>query len=201
MTPKNAKNGKMAELDIERIVQGVVEKVLSGQPPAAPGIVPDTTSRNVPVNLKDDVKRVAIGSDSKGLAAKNAILPYLESCGYVVTDVGGDGDYPDIAHTVARKVTGGECDRGIMIDGDGIGSCIVCNKVRGIRAALCYDMRSVINSREHINANVLTLGGPFHTGGELCEMARTWLECRFPSGERWAALNRMKAIERSQWKG
>jgi len=191
----------MAELDIDRIVQQVVDKVLSGQTGATPVQVPETTSRNLPVNLRDDVKRVAIGSDAKGLAAKNAVRPYLESCGYMVTDVGGDGDYPDVAHAVARKVAGGECDRGIMIDGDGIGSSIVCNTGRGSRAALCYDMRSVVNSREHINANVLTLGGPFHGGGELCEMVRTWLECRFPSGERWSTLNKMKAIERSQWKG
>jgi ribose 5-phosphate isomerase B len=192
----------MAELDIDRIVQQVVEKVLSGQGVAASaGQTPDTTSRNMPVNLKDDVRRVAIGSDAKGLPAKNAVRPYLESCGYVVTDVGGNGDYPDIAHAVAKKVASGDFDRGVMFDGDGIGSSIVCNKVRGIRAALCYDMRSIVNSREHINANVLTLGGPFHSGGELCEMVRTWLECRFPSGERWSTLNKMKAIERSQWKG
>lgn len=191
----------MADIDIDRIVKGVVERVLSGQASAMPASVPDTTDRTVPVNLKDDVKRVAIGSDAKGLAAKNAITPYLQSCGYKLTDVGCEGDYPDVAHAVAKKVAGGECDRGIMIDGDGIGSSIVCNKVRGIRAALCYDMRSVVNSREHFNANVLTLGGPFHSGGELCEMARTWLECRFPSGERWSTLNKIKAIERSQWKG
>ena len=69
-----------------------------------------------------------------------------------------------------------------MIDGAGIGSSMVCNKVRGIRAALCYDIQTVINSREHNNANVLTLGGPRHNAADLCEMAKVWLETRFAGG-------------------
>ena len=66
---------------------------------------------------------------------------------------------------------------------------MACNKVRGIRAALCYDLRTVINSREHNNANVLTLGGPFHSGGELCEMAKVWIETRFPGGRHWVRIS------------
>jgi len=189
----------MADVDIEKIVQSVVETIRARQAAGALDLSPDTTVRTQPVNQRDDVKRVAIGADVKGQAGKAAILPYLESLGYRLTDVSGegDGDFADVAVAVARKVASGDCDRGIVIGADGIGASIVCNKVSGIRAALCYDMRSVVNSREHWNANVLALGGPFHNGGELCEMARVWLECRFPSGERWATVNKMKAVDRS----
>lgn len=103
--------------------------------------------------------------------------------GYKVTDVGTYSeesvDYPDFAEKVARTVARGDADRGIMIDGAGIGSSMVCNKVRGIRAALCYDIRTVENSRKHNNANVLTLGGPLHKPEDLCEMAKVWLQTRF----------------------
>jgi len=176
-----------------------VATVRERQAAGALDLSPDTDARAVSVNQKDDVKRVAIGADCKGQTAKAALVPYLESLGYRMTDVSGegDGDFADVAAAVARRVANGDCDRGIVIDGDGIGSSIVCNKIRGIRAALCYDMRSIVNSREHWNANVLALGGPFHNGGELCEMARVWLESRFPSGERWSVVNKMKAVDRS----
>jgi len=124
----------------------------------------------------------------------------LTSLGYKVVDVGcyspESVDYPDFAIAVARKVAGGECERGIMIDGAGIGSSMVCNKVRGIRAALCYDLKTVANSREHNNANVLTLGGPLHTPDELCQMAKVWLETRFAGGRHWPRINKMMAVER-----
>ena len=91
-------------------------------------------------------------------------------------------DYPDIAIAVCRRVVSGDCERGIILDGAGIGSCIAANKIKGIRAAMCYDMRTVINSREHNNANVLTLGGPLHDAGQLADMAKTWLQTRFGGG-------------------
>lgn len=148
----------------------------------------------------DKVQRVAIGSDHGGLEAKELLKNYLGSLGYRIEDVGTFGkasvDYPDFAVKVARKVASGECERGIMIDGAGIGSSMVCNKVRGIRAALCYDLRTVVNSREHNNANVLTLGGPLHSPDELCAMARTWLETPFAGGRHWPRINKMMAVER-----
>jgi ribose 5-phosphate isomerase B len=87
-----------------------------------------------------------------------------------------------------------------MLDGAGIGSSMVCNKVKGIRAALCYDMRTIVNSREHNNANVLTLGGPFHSGNELCEMTKLWLETRFPGGRHMVRINKMMAVERGEFR-
>ncbi len=151
-------------------------------------------------NTADNVATVAIGSDHGGFPAKEILRKYLEQAGYRVTDVGTFStesvDYPDFAVEVARLVASGRCDRGIMIDGAGIGSSMVCNKVRGIRAALCYDMKTITNSRVHNNANVLTLGGPLHTPDQLCEMARVWLSTRFEGGRHWARINKMMAVER-----
>lgn len=149
---------------------------------------------------EDRVLRVAIGSDHGGFESKEALKDYLVSLGYRITDVGAydteSVDYPDFAVKVAKKVVSEECERGIMIDGAGIGSTMVCNKVRGIRAALCYDVRTVTNSREHNNANVLCLGGPLHTKEEIFEMARVWLTTRFGGGRHWARINKMMAVER-----
>jgi len=154
------------------------------------------------VNQKDNVRSVALGSDHGGFPAKETLKAYLEMQGYLITDVGtystDSVDYPDFAAKVARTVASGECDRGIMIDGAGIGSSMVCNKVRGIRAALCYDERTITNSREHNNANVLTLGGPLHTPDELCSMVKLWLETRFAGGRHWPRINKMMAVERGR---
>jgi len=151
-------------------------------------------------NTVDKVLRVAVGSDHGGYKIKEVLKVYLTNLGYKVRDVGCHSpesvDYPDFAAAVARKVASGECERGIMIDGAGIGSSMVCNKVRGIRAALCYDLKTVVNSREHNNANVLTLGGPLHTPDELCQMVKVWLETRFAGGRHWPRINKMMAVER-----
>ncbi len=154
------------------------------------------------INLQDNVRRVAIGSDHGGYDVKEKIRTFLESLGYRVTDVGtyskDSVDYPDFAEKVAGKVANGDCERGIMIDGAGIGSSMACNKIKGIRAALCYDIKTVINSREHNNANVLTLGGPLHTDDEFFEMTRVWLETRFAGGRHWRRVNKIMALERNR---
>lgn len=154
-------------------------------------------------NEKDKVGRVAIGSDHGGFEAKEFLKRYLEELGYRVTDAGTHStdsvDYPDFAVKVARLVADGSCDRGIMIDGAGIGSSMVCNKVRGVRAALCHDEKTIRNSREHNNANVLTLGGPLHGPQDLCAMAKLWLETKFAGGRHWARINKMMAVERSRF--
>lgn len=190
----------MADIDIEKIIENVVSEVMTGISSVQEDHKPDTSNYQVDANRKDIVRRVALGSDHKGYDAKSRISMYLSSLGYSVVDVGAFGtdsvDYPDIAVAVAKKVTLGDCERGIMIDGSGIGSAMACNKVRGIRAAMCYDMRTVINSREHNNANVLTLGGPLHSSGELCEMVKVWLETRFAGGRHWARVNKIMATER-----
>jgi len=178
------------EAEVNRIVQSVIS-----------GLQPGLQSQQNEMNKKDNVLRVALGSDHGGFEAKETLKIFLKSIGYHVSDVGTHSkdsvDYPDFALQVARKVAAGDCERGIMVDGAGIGSSMVCNKVKGIRAALCYDLKTVINSREHNNANVLTLGGPLHSAEELCEMARVWLETRFAGGRHWPRINKIMAVERS----
>jgi ribose 5-phosphate isomerase B len=152
------------------------------------------------VSGKDNVRSVAIGSDHGAYGQKETLKAYLQTVGYRVVDVGCRAaekvDYPDIAVAVCRKVVSGDCERGIVMDGAGIGSSIAANKIKGIRAALCYDIRTVINSREHNNANVLSLGGPLHDAGQLCDMAKTWLETRFGGGRHMVRVNKIMAIER-----
>jgi len=184
----------MADLSGDRIISNVI----GGLHGAVRALVNDERD---PANARDTVRRVALGSDHGGFAAKEIVKEFLLSLGYRVADVGAYStdavDYPDIALAVAKKVASGECDRGIMIDGAGIGSSMVCNKVRGIRAALCYNIRTIENSRLHNNANVLTLGGPMHEPKELCEMVKVWLETRFEGGRHWPRINKMMAVEKT----
>ena len=106
--------------------------------------------------------KIALGSDHGGFELKGQLLGYLQGRGYVVQDCGTHSkdavDYPRIAYTVARLVASGACDFGIMVDGAGIGSAMTANKVKGVRAAACYNVALAKNAREHNDANVLTLG-------------------------------------------
>jgi ribose 5-phosphate isomerase B len=178
--------------EISRIIENVVSGLYSSTLQSAGDEEGD--------NAKDKVRRVAIGSDHGGFESKEVLIKYLRTLGYRITDVGTDSkdsvDYPDFAVKVAKKVASGECDRGVMIDGAGIGSSMTCNKVKGIRAALCYNIKTIKNSREHNNANVLTLGGPLHTSAEICEMVKVWLETRFEGGRHWPRVNKIMALER-----
>lgn len=153
------------------------------------------------VNIIDNVKRIAIGADHASYDAKELLKTYLQTVGYTIVDVGTTNsttkvDYPDFAVAVAKKVASGDCDRGIMLDAAGIGSSMVCNKVKGIRAALCWSTKTIVNSREHNHANVLTMGTAQHTADELCTMAKRWLETRFEGGRHWVRINKMMSIER-----
>jgi ribose 5-phosphate isomerase B len=152
------------------------------------------------LNERDTVRKVALGSDHSCFSQKETLKAFIEGLGYQVVDVGCRGgekvDYPDVAVAVCKRVVSGDCERGIVLDGAGIGSSIASNKVKGIRAALCWDARTVINSREHNNANVLALGGTMHGVGDLCAMARTWLETRFEGGRHLARVNKIAALER-----
>jgi len=185
----------VATRDAGGIIQNAVSGVAAGAHVTGASS-PDTQA----ANERDTVRRVALGSDHGGFDAKEKIKAFLKTIGYHVTDVGAFNkdavDYPDLALKVAKKVASGECDRGIMIDGAGIGSCMACNKVKGIRAAMCYNVKTVVNSREHNNANVLTLGGPLHSDEELYQMTKVWLETRFAGGRHWPRVNKIMAIER-----
>jgi ribose 5-phosphate isomerase B len=146
--------------------------------------------------------RVAMGADHGGYALKETLRRYLQDQGYDVRDCGTHGtqsvDYPDLAFQVARLVSEGVCDRGIMIDGAGIGSCMAANKVTGVRASLCYDVSSARNAREHNNANVLTLGGQLIGEALAKQIVDTWLETPFAGGRHARRVEKIMAVEK-QW--
>jgi ribose 5-phosphate isomerase B len=149
---------------------------------------------------------VAIGSDHGGFEMKQKLLPMFEELGLAIHDVGVHetkvtADYPDIARAVAELVASGRTARGVIIDGAGIGSAMVANKFPGIRAALCYDRATARNSREHNDANVLTLGGRLLSITQAGEVLRTWLSTPFAGGRHAARVDKIKEIDKAnlQW--
>jgi len=144
-------------------------------------------------------KTVAIGADHGGFRLKEVLKPVLEGLGLSVRDVGvyeeKAADYPDIALKVAELVSKGTASRAVIIDGAGIGSCMVANKVPGVRAALCYDKASARNSREHNDSNVLTLGGRLLTETQAEEVLRTWIGTAFDGGRHQARVQKIIDIE------
>lgn len=126
-----------------------------------------------------DVRRLAVGSDHSGLALKRTIVQHLRGAGRQVTDVGTDTpdpvDYPDIAERVALAVARGEADAGVVIDGAGLGSAIVANKVPGVRAAMCPTPTLARYSREHNGANVLALGATLLPPEQALAILDLWL--------------------------
>ncbi len=143
---------------------------------------------------------VAIGADHGGVALKDALKAYLEEMGYTTADCGAHStdpvDYPDIALAVAEWVSSGRAWRGIIIDGAGIGSCMAANKVPGIRAALCYDQATALNSREHNDANILTLGAGLIGPALAKQIVKTWLETEFGGGRHARRVDKIAAIEK-----
>jgi ribose 5-phosphate isomerase B len=145
------------------------------------------------------VRVVAIGSDHGGYELKKLLHAYLIELGYTPLDCGTFSteavDYPDLALAVAELVAGGRAWRGIVIDGAGIGSCMAANKVPHIRAALCYDQATAVNSREHNDANVLTLGAGLIGSALAKQIVKTWLDTPFGGGRHVRRVNKIIAIE------
>jgi len=145
-------------------------------------------------------KAIAVGADHGGFALKETLKPFIASLGYEVVDCGTQGteavDYPDFALAVAELVGQGQAAKGILIDGAGIGSCMAANKVPGVRAALCYDHSSAANSREHNDANVLTLGAGLIGVGLAQQIVKTWLETPFGGGRHARRVDKIMQIER-----
>jgi len=145
-------------------------------------------------------RTVALGADHGGFALKEELKNYLQELGYAVLDCGTHStesvDYPDFAYAVARLVAEGRAGRGIMVDGAGIGSCMAANKVPGIRAAMCYDLSTAANSREHNDANVLTLGGRLIGISLARQIVKTWLSTEFGGGRHARRVDKIMAIEK-----
>jgi ribose 5-phosphate isomerase B len=142
---------------------------------------------------------VAIGADHGGYELKEQLRGYLRDWGYVARDFGTDStaavDYPDFAEAVANAVARGEAWRGIVIDSAGIGSAIAANKVPGVRAALCYDRASARNSREHNDANLLTLGARMIAAETAREIVAVWLDTHYAGGRHQRRIDKITAIE------
>lgn len=150
-------------------------------------------------------KTVALGADHGGFALKETLKTSLTQLGYHVVDCGTNStepvDYPDLALAVAELVASGKAWRGIIVDGAGIGSCMAANKVPGVRAALCYDQATASNSREHNDANVLTLGGGLIGPNLAHQIVKTWLETEFGGGRHARRVDKIIAIEKRFLKG
>ncbi|TCK87913.1 ribose 5-phosphate isomerase B [Natranaerovirga hydrolytica] len=141
---------------------------------------------------------IAIGSDHGGFELKNNIIQYLEENKMPYKDLGcystESCDYPEFAHKVAQSIQSGECEKGILICGTGIGISIAANKNKGIRAALCHDCFSAEATREHNNANVLVMGGRVVGVGLGLKIVETFLSTEFSNDERH--LRRISKIEK-----
>lgn len=146
---------------------------------------------------------VGIGSDHGGYSLKEEIKSHLEQIGVSFMDFGTDSveptDYPLIACDVAEAVSEGRVERGIVVCGTGIGVCIAANKVPGIRAALCHDTFSARASRQHNNANVLTMGARVIGPGLALDIVDAFLNTGFEDGGRHARrVGQISEIERSR---
>lgn len=176
----------ISESELEKIVSQVVRQVVGGERKA--------TGTSV-----GSGRQVSIGADHRGQELKEELVQVLQERGYSVADhspaPGGSSDYPDIAAAVARDVAAGKSWRGIVIDGAGIGSSIAANKVPGVRAALCYNHATASNSREHNDANVLSLGSGL-TGIALAKsILETWLDTPFAGGRHARRVDKITALE------
>ena len=143
---------------------------------------------------------VAIGADHGGFALKESLKDFLVELGYTTADCGTHStdavDYPDIALAVGELVASGRAWRGIAVDGAGVGSCMAANKVPGVRAAMCYDQATAVNSREHNDANVLTLGAGLIGPALAKQIVKTWLETEFGGGRHARRVDKIVAIEK-----
>ncbi len=143
--------------------------------------------------------RIAIGSDHRGVRLRATLVELLGQMGQEVIDSGThshtDCDYPEIAEIVARKVSTGDVDRGILICGSGLGMCIVANKVPGVRAAPCHDELTAEMSRRHNDLNVLCLAGGIVSDDLLHRMIEIWLKTPFEGGRHARRLQKIAHFE------
>jgi ribose 5-phosphate isomerase B len=156
--------------------------------------------RRVPRRGSRESKMVAVGADHGGYKMKEELKSLLAELGHRVRDYGTNSedavDYPDFTHAVARAVADAQADVGIIIDGVGVGSCMTANKVPGVRAAACYSVALAKNSREHNDANVLTLGSKAITSAEMREIVQAWLSTEISEDRHRKRVAKITAIER-----
>ena len=146
--------------------------------------------------------RIAIGADHNGVDLKARLKKRLEQQGHEVDDRGVHGDetvdYPPLCADVARQVTSGQADRGIVVGGSGSGEHIACNKINGIRAGLCHDRFTTEISRAHNDANVLVIGAKVVAPADAEELTDLWLATAFKGGRHQQRLDQIAALERGE---
>lgn len=197
---------QISDEEIHRLVENVVTRTLGAMSAPASAIKsaseapkPAPISQPVQTTSPSTKKVVAIGTDHGGLELKETLKVQLTELGYEVIDCGTNTkeavDYPDYAAAVARLVAQGKAWRGVAIDGAGIGSCMAANKIQGVRAAMCYDYATAVNSREHNDANVLALGAGLLGVNQAKLILKTWLETPFGGGRHAKRVDKIIALE------
>jgi len=149
--------------------------------------------------------KVAVGSDHRGVLVKGKLLELLTRLGHTAEDVGTSTaescDYPDVAAIVARKVSSGEVDRGILICGTGLGMCIAANKFHGVRAAPCHDDLTAELSRRHNDLNILCLSADLLGERLIDRMVEIWLTTPFEGGRHARRVEKIASLEQEAGKG
>jgi RpiB/LacA/LacB family sugar-phosphate isomerase len=151
--------------------------------------------------------RIVLGSDHAGFDLKQSMLTFVRSLGHAVSDAGAHhldpaDDYPDFAEAVGLRITEKRADRGVLICGSGVGASIACNKIPGIRAAVCHDDYSAHQGVEHDNMNVIVLGSRIIGPYLAQELVRTFLAANYTGEPRHARrLQKVLAIERRYSEG
>jgi ribose 5-phosphate isomerase B len=145
---------------------------------------------------------IAIGNDHVGFELKNAVIEVLDEYGLEYKDFGcftcDRAEYPVYGLKVAQSIVNGECDRGILLCGTGVGISIAANKVKGIRAVVCSEPYSAKLAKEHNNANILSMGARV-VGSELAKMiVRNWLEAEFEGGRHQGRVDLISKIENGE---
>lgn len=202
VTPSAAEAAKALGVTLQGLVKPEGRTSKTRTVHAAPAAAAPTEARVPSPTVKKGAagpRRIALGADHGGVAMKDVILAALRERGLEVEDLGTFGsepvDYPDYAAAVARAVAGGRADAGIMIDGAGIGSCMAANRVPGVRAAMCHDVTTALNAREHNDANVLTLGGTLLGPRLALEIVTTFLGTPFGGGRHQRRVDKIMALE------
>ena len=143
--------------------------------------------------------KISIACDHRGFETKEKIISFLKQNNYDVVDCGTHSeestDYPDYMLAAAEKIASGECEKGIGICYTGIGSTIVANKVRGVRAALCQRKEEAELSRKHNDANMLILGSGFVKPEAVKEIVEVWLKTEFEGGRHERRVGKIKDYE------
>lgn len=192
----------LSDDELHQIITKTVQQVLGSAKPSQQPVESPKQEQTSLSSAQSPVKKiVAIGTDHGGVDLKEILKTELTELGYSIIDCGTNTkeavDYPDIALAVSKLVVDGSAWRGVVIDGAGIGSCMCANKVPGVRAAMCYDYATAVNSREHNDANVLTLGAGLIGVNLAKQILKTWLATEFAGGRHAKRVEKIISIEKS----